>query len=44
MSDEVFPMDDNFCAVCAEHHETPAQARSHEKAAKEYEEKYGVSI
>lgn len=36
--------DPTFCIVCGEHHEFLAKVRSHERAAAEYEEKYGVSI
>jgi hypothetical protein len=35
--------DTEWCIVCAEVH-TSSLVRAHERAAKEYERKYGVSI
>lgn len=37
------PPGETFCVVCGECHPA-AKTRSHENAAAEYEEKYGVSI
>lgn len=36
--------EDTFCDVCEEEHESATTARSHERAAVGYDEKYGVAV